>query len=161
MKQHKQKLIVMVGVPGSGKSTKGLQIAKDNDFAYVSRDFVRNLLGLGVNKSDQAIVKRVFLGFVEAALINGKTLVADATHLNAGSRAPLVELGKKYQVDIISLAMNTSYETCILRNSQRDENEQVPVNVMRGMAQSITLPKKEEGFKSVYVYNEGEDWKWE
>jgi predicted kinase len=155
-----QKLILMVGVPASGKSTKGLQIAEDNDFAYVSRDMVRNMISLGFSKKEHKVTKKVFMALIEAALLRGDTVVADATHLNSGSRAPLIELGKQYGADVLALVMNTSYETCILRNSQRDKMDRVPVENMRGMAQSLTMPNKEEGFSNVYVYNEGEDEKW-
>jgi predicted kinase len=155
-----QKLILMVGVPASGKSTKGRQVAEDNDFAYVSRDFVRNMTDLGFSKKEHKVVKKVFMALIEAALLRGDSVVADATHLNLGSRAPLVELGKQYGAEIIAVVMNTSYETCILRNSQRNELEKVPVENMRGMAKALSTPTKAEGFSSVYFYNEGEDEKW-
>lgn len=158
MKQ--QKLIIMVGIPGSGKTTKAQQVAEDNDFAYVSRDFVRNMIGLGFTKKEHAITKKIFLGLIEAALLRGETVVADATHLNVDSRAPLIELGKQYGAEILSVVMNTSYETCILRNSQRSENEIVPAKSMRGMAEALSVPDKQEGFSNVYFYNEGEDDKW-
>lgn len=156
----KQKLILMVGIPGSGKSTKGFQVAEDNDFAYVCRDFVRNMVDLGYSKKEQAVTKKVFMSLVEAALLRGDTVVADATHLSVGSRVPLVELGKQYGVEILAIVMNTSYETCILRNAQRNEVDKVPVETMRGMLKSLTAPTELEGFSNVYFYNEGEEEKW-
>lgn len=153
----KQKLIIMVGLPGSGKTTKAIQFAKDNDFSYISRDFVRSLIGLNFSKKELSVTKKIFLGLIEAALIRGDTVVADATHLNVGSRAPLIELGKKYGVELVSIVMNTSYETCISRNSKRDEYSVVPGETIRKMANSLSTPTKSEGFTSVYSYNEGED----
>lgn len=157
----KQKLIIMVGLPGSGKTTKSLQIAEDNNFSYVSRDFVRNMTGLGFGKRELAISKNIYLGLIEAALLRGETVVADATHLKDGSRAPLIALGKQYGAEILSIVMNTSYETCILRNSERDELEMVPQAVLRDMNKALQFPVKQEGFSNVYSYNEGEDDKWD
>jgi predicted kinase len=156
----KQKLIVMVGVPASGKSTKGQQIAEDNNFAYVSRDFIRTVLDLGHGKAEEAITKKVFLGFVEAALLRGDTVVADATHLNVDMRAPLIDLGARFEADNIALVMNTSYETCVLRNAQRNEDSQIPANKLRKMNEMFRKPHEAEGFKNVYFYNEGEEEKW-
>ena len=157
----KQKLIIMVGLPGSGKTTKGRQIAEDNNFSYVSRDFVRNLTGLAFSPNADKITKNIFLSLVEAALFRGESVVADATHISAGSRAPLIELGKKYGVEIISIVMNTSYETCILRNAQRDESEMVPVKAIRAMNDNFNPPSKMEGISNIYLYTEGEENKWD
>lgn len=157
---QKHKLIIMVGVPGSGKSFKGTQIAEDNDFVYVSRDFVRNMLDLDFSKGAQAIAKKVFLAIIEASLSQGKTVVADATHLSVGSRLPLLELGQRYGTENIAIVMDICYETCILRNSARDEGEIVPLEAMRGMKKALSIPTKQEGW-TVYKYTEGEEEKWD
>ena len=62
-------------------------------------------------------------------------MVADATHLNEGSRHPVLELGKQYGAETVALVMNTSYETCIIRNNEREGDDLVPKEVIRNMAQ--------------------------
>lgn len=156
----KQKLIVMVGLPASGKSTKGLQIAEDNDFAYISRDNVRDMLGMRYSTQAEDVVKKVTRCYAEAALIRGESVVIDATNLGVKSRASYVQLAKQYKADPLALVMNTSYETCTLRNAQREDGR-VPVEKMRLMATDLVMPTKAEGFDGVYIYNEGEDYKWD
>lgn len=155
----KQTMIVMVGLPGSGKSTKGFQIAEDNDFAYVSRDNIREMLSMRYSTQAEDVIKKVARAYTEAAILRGESVVVDATHLTEKNRASYVQLAKMYDVEVVSLTMNTTYETCILRNSQRETP--VPVPRMRAMNAVLQIPTKAEGFSNVYVYNEGEDWKWD
>jgi len=154
----RKQIILMCGIPASGKSTKGLQLAEDNDMAYVNRDFIHEMFSLGYTNNEQKLTKKMFVNFIEASLINGESVVADATHLNEGSRLPIIEVGKKYGADIIAIYMKTSYETCVLRNAAREVP--VPKEMMHNMNRIMRAPQREEGFKNVYVYKEGEEYKW-
>ena len=80
-------LYMMVGIPGSGKST----FAKTLKGKYVSRDEVRFKL-LQDEDDYFAKEKEVFQKFIyeiEEGLSKGNDVIVDATHLNKGSRYKL------------------------------------------------------------------------
>jgi predicted kinase len=157
-----KRLFVMVGLPGSGKSTKAWQWVQSNDFAYVSRDNVREMLGMEYSTQAENVIKRMVCCLIEAAFLRNETVIVDATHLTEKSRRYMIELAKRYKARPIAIVMNTSYETCFLRNSKRNYGK-VPTGAMRNLAETATMPKKEEGFSKIYVYNEfkgeeGQQW---
>jgi predicted kinase len=154
-----KRLYVMVGLPGSGKSTKAWEWVKANNFTYVSRDNVRDMLGMNYSTQAENVIKRMVCCLIEAAFLRNETVVVDATHLTEKSRRYMIELAKRYKAEPLAIVMNTSYETCFMRNSKRDYGR-VPINAIRRLAETATMPKKDEGFSKIYVYNElrrGED----
>lgn len=157
-----KQLIVMVGLPGSGKSTKAWEWSKANNFTYISRDNVREMLGMKHSTQAEDVIKRMIRCLIEASFLRNETAIVDATNLTEKSRRSLVELAKKYKVEPVAVVMNTSYETCFVRNSQRDYGR-IPTNALRILAGKAVMPTKQEGFSKIYVYNEikeGEGFLW-
>lgn len=156
-----KQLIVMVGLPGSGKSTKAWDWATKKDITYVSRDVVRAMLGMRYSTQAEDVIKRMIRCLIEASFLRGQSAIVDATHLTEKSRRSLIELAKKYKAEPLAVVMNTSYETCFFRNSNREQP--VPKENMRKMAGDFQMPVKEEGFSKIYLYNEtrkGEGYLW-
>ena len=120
-------LYIMVGVPGSGKSTW----AKNNliGIKYVSRDRVRFSLLSDTDEyfSKEKLVFQKFVDEISSNITNGYSVVADATNLNRQSRFKLVSaINTKQKYNIVFVYMNTSLETCLARNSTREGREKVP-----------------------------------
>lgn len=159
-----KQLFVMIGAPGSGKSTwVKRQIKPDRD-AYVSRDEIRfNMLQDG-----DAYFKyenEVFETFVEniAMFLNEPNdiyrVFADASHLNYGSRMKLINALKEKNVDFSRIDINyiymfTSLETCLMRNKNREGRALVPDKTIEEMYRSLREPEPSEPVKTVYIVNE-------
>ena len=157
-------LYVMIGIPGSGKSTYVKEYLKEyletclyKTTKYVSRDDIR-LKYLKEEDDHFARETEVYNEFIDEILdgfINYDCTIADATHLSKGSRAKL--LGtlykdiKDYNIKVIGIVMDSDPETCLERNSKRQGRALVPENIMKSMINAFTIPKKSEGFDEIEI----------
>lgn len=164
--ENKQ-VYIMMGVPGSGKSTwVKKQLNKYTD-AYISRDEIRFAM-LKDGEDYFAHENNVFATFVEKSVdaILDKTkkrVFIDASHLNAGSRAKILngiyaEMGYREQTELFDVNvvwLKTSLKTCLERNANREGRANVPAKTIKSMWNSQTLPKDDEGIDRVYIVEEG------
>lgn len=159
------KLYVMIGCPGSGKTTYAKKALMNDNTVYVSRDEVRfALLQEGEEYfSKEKEVYREFIWKIYNAIYNEhKDVIADATHLNERSRAKLfsslpLDFSK---IDVIGIFLNTPLDICIKRNNMRKGTKTyVPEAQVRKMFFSIKKPNYEEYnniFDSIYIVNKEE-----
>ena len=156
MKKH---LYLMVGVPGSGKSTYAKNILKDGDI-YISRDEIRYSL---LTEEDDYFAKeneviKTFIDNIDKSLVNEEycgDVYADATHLSPKSRAQVLnKLKNKDKVSAIYL--DIPLDLILERNAQRKGRALVPENVVRRMYNSIILPTKVEGIEELIIIDENQ-----
>lgn len=137
-------LIMMVGIPGSGKTTYAKMLKSTHpDWEYVSRDEVRYEY-----VTDQAHyfdheyeVYKEFCNRIDMHLLNGKTVIADATHLNKKSREKLLNSLTAKIDKTIAIVVVTSFEECMRRNKKREGTiRRVPDKSMYSMARAFKTP---------------------
>lgn len=154
-----KKLYVLVGAPGSGKSTWA-QTHLSNMPApalYVSRDIIRFSL-VSENEeyfSKEKEVYRRFISAIKRGLQKCNVTIADATHLNERSRAKLLRaLGTSLRgVEVSAIVIRSSLENTLIRNRNRIGTRSfVPEDKLKEMYNSMTMPSFEEGFDKIYVY---------
>lgn len=140
------KIYVMVGVPGSGKSTWCQQNLPDA--VYISRDQVRYAI-LKEGEEYFSREKEVFARFVsviKTAFQNRQTMVVDATHLNKPSRDKLtrslqtISIDTQINYDIHYVVMDISLQECLRRNSLRTGRACVPDSAIKSMFMNFTIP---------------------
>lgn len=149
-------LVLMMGVPGSGKTTYAKKFIGENDI-YVSRDEIRFSLVTEdepyFSKEDEVL--KTFISKVDEGIVKAKRyVVADATHLNAGSRAKLLKNLHNKPDNVYVLYVAVPLEVALERNAQRSGRALVPETSIRNMFQSLSLPKKEEGIDVVLLLDE-------
>ena len=142
-------LYILCGPSGSGKSTWAQNfIATNKDTKWVSRDKIRfHLLKDGEDYfSHEKEVFYIFVKSIADGLINGLTVIADATHLNMFSRCKLMQALDMYTKDyeIVFVVFNVDVETCIERNKERTGRANVPETTIRNMCRDFRMPTMDE-----------------
>jgi predicted kinase len=122
---------VMVGAPGSGKSTYAAKLAETENAVVISGDDVRaELYGSADIQGDWAeIWDRIDTLVSENC---GMPVILDGTHCRADYREEAVTLLRSYGYDKIeAVVMDASLATCLARNFQRKRH--VPDYVIQQM----------------------------
>jgi len=115
------KVIIMMGIPGSGKTTWIDENLNNLEFLVViSPDDLRHRL-CG-NASDQSRNTEVFEmahARLKWLLLHGDNAVWDATNLKAEHREQILMICKEYKATTQLVVMGTPYEVCCERNAAR------------------------------------------
>lgn len=139
-------LYIMVGIPGSGKSYVADILAKEINGIVVSRDVIRFEL---LDEEDKYFAKekevfKEYINEIQYCLDIGKSVIADATHLNALSRIKLLSNLYFTEEDyVVPIVIDTPFEICKERNAQRTGRSRVPDDVLKSMYDSLTDPNED------------------
>jgi predicted kinase len=139
------KIVITVGLPGSGKST----YLRNKGVNAISSDEIRRLIT--DDPADQANHTRVFAAvryLIRQRLAAGRPVTyVDATHLMRWERNPYIQMARRFGCRIEALFFDVPLDVCIVRNSLRDR--MVPVNAIRLMAGRMEVPTVGEGLDRI------------
>lgn len=142
------KFFMMIGLPGSGKSTEAKRIAEKENAVIVSSDSIRKeLYGNEEIQTDPAKVFRLVEARIKEALKNGRNAIMDATNISGKRRKAWLE-GLK-DCEKIAVLMATPLDVCISRNADRERV--VPEDVIRKMYTNFNVPFFFEGWDDIIV----------
>lgn len=139
-------VLVLVGLPGSGKSTW----AAAQPITVLSSDAIRQLLADDVN--NQHIHKEVFrtLRFLlrRRLELGAAATIIDATSLLPAHRKPWIKLAHSLGALAEAVYFDTPLEECLRRNAAR--SRVVPPEVITSLAAKLCPPTLAEGFTTIH-----------
>lgn len=150
-KAHAGDLILLIGVPGSGKSTYAASLAAQHEkITVVSSDQIR----LEITSREDSFEKdtevfQVLEARARAALANGQTVVIDATNLTARRRARWLSLPHRSAHAVV---FYRDLETILAQNLSRERV--VPEWVIHTHWRRLQFPAPGEGFDSITVVDD-------
>jgi predicted kinase len=145
-KLSKPRIVLLVGLPGSGKSTW-----VEGKEGVLSSDALRQLLADDPdNQNIHTRVFRVLRDLLKHRLeLSRPVTYVDATNLTPYEREPYMKLAHQFDCRIEAVFFDVPVEECIRRNRERPRI--VPDEVIRKMAARLVKPSTKEGFSRVNV----------
>lgn len=152
------KIYMMIGIPGSGKTTFVKKKAKDLQIEVVSTDIVRATHPGIVEKDVWPMVYEK----IGQNILNGRDVIFDATNVTKTPRNRFKDNVNKYSTDyeLIGYYFPMHYSICIGRVAKRNEMPgelPLPIDCIASYGESIYPPTYEEGFKELHVVSYKED----
>lgn len=141
------KLVILCGLPGSGKST--LVNERYSLYAKVSLDDIRSTLSDRSDQSQNDMVVRMAHEQLKTLLRQGRDVVFDATNYRRDFRTKIAEVGFAYKAYVEIVVVNVDVNTCIARDSRREHK--VGAEVITNILHSFQLPNISECHKVSFV----------
>ena len=151
-----QTLIVMCGLPGSGKSFYANIYAENkDDYELISTDAIRKeLLGDENDQSDGWLIFMTAYSRINSILSCGKSAIFDATNITHKNRRKVIKYYRSTfpEIKLICICMKTPVDICIERDSNRERV--VGKDRIESMSRRFIYPVKEEGWDGVIFIEE-------
>jgi len=132
-----KQVIIMVGYPGSGKSSVAKKICENERFVLIQGD---------VYKTSPKMIKAA-----GDYVSEGKSIVFDATNSSFKKRYEYISFARKHGYKIVCVHVSTSLDVSYKRNKSRDPENQVPKIAYSMYTKHFETPSVDEGFELIVL----------
>lgn len=154
--------IIMVGLPGSGKSTIARLINCCNQYAIMSLDDIIEDYARQANNTYSEVFEKYVAraakqleNKIESAIIDGKDIIFDQTNLSVGSRHRRILELSNYMITAIVVTEQESVISERLRIRGELTGKIIPDNVITEMKSRFEFPSLSEGFNKIIHLDSG------
>lgn len=141
-------LIVLVGPPGSGKTTWARRNSRG--VVHVSQDgLIDAITPGGFEHAYCSIYREAEDAVARAALQSGHTVLVDRTNRTRAHRERWLEIAREVSCPAVAIVMTTPEALCRERNAKRSTGRLSDERMERMLA-ALEPVRQDEGFKSIY-----------
>ena len=146
------KVIIMVGLPGSGKSSEAVRIQEEenDDLIIVNKDALRTGINGGVyvfDKEKEGLIHSFTESMIVQSLLSGRGVIVDETNILKQRRKKIIDLVRRVspQVKIEYIWCNENYNCLKYRmRDSRGVGESIWKEVIDGMRDRFECPDEKE-----------------
>ena len=143
---------MLIGIPGSGKTTLSKELTVKYNAKVISSDKVRQTV-VGIKEND--VFPTVYRLCAEE-LKEDKNVILDATHITPKVRKRSFDALDEYKVEYekIAVYLDTPVDVCVKRVAIRNEDPtelHLPLEVVESYHKNLIPPTEEEGFDEVHI----------
>lgn len=156
-------LIMLVGLPASGKTALAKQLAIEDgeiiatDEAFYPRPVIHSSdalrLELYGSEEDNRHNNQLFTELhrrIKRDLLDGKHVIYDATNIKKKQRMAFLNEIAGIVCEKVCICVMTTFEDCLARNSERERK--IPERAIERMYKNWQPPHYHEGFNQIYFY---------
>jgi bifunctional polynucleotide phosphatase/kinase len=132
-----KQIVIMMGYPGSGKSSVAKKICEKDGYVYIEGDLYKT--SVKMIKASLEHIKQ------------NKSIVFDATHSSSKKRKEYVDLAKKYDYKVVCIHISTPLDVAYKRNKLRNYEKYVPKIAYSVYAKNFEEPDETEGFEVIIL----------
>ena len=146
--------IMMIGLPGSGKSTVVQDIKEKypNIEVFSSDAYRAKLLGDENDQSNNELIFNTMHRDLIFHLMQGKNCIFDATNINRKDRKRALDKVRHLAIKKIAYFIDTNFRECIDRDANRERS--VGSHVIEKFIRRFEFPQKFEGFDDIVIHSQ-------
>lgn len=158
--ESKKTCFIMVGLPGSGKSTVAYELAREYNASIASSDAFIERKAKDEGKTYNEVfdkyigeATRVFNLKLFYAIANQENIVIDRTNLSKKTRRGYLNRFKEAGYYVVCVAVITDKKTRqTVNESRKEKGRSIPDEVVEKMENSFQVPLSSEGFDEIIDY---------
>ena len=161
---RKSDIILVCGLPGSGKSHFARKYFKKSGRKRINRKEIRKHLYEMLSFNDEwkeeyfcenqeLLVKYIEKKIIEHLLFNNEKVLIDNISVSEKSRIDYINMAAKMKKSISAVYVNTDMAICLERNRDREKADAAPESLIANLSARAVFPEKREGFSEVVVLN--------
>jgi len=149
-----KKVIMGIGLSGSGKTTVLRSFAEKYGYRYISTDNVRAEFNIQRGETSTVAVWDEIRSRVKEAVTAGETIVMDSTFVTGPDRRTFIEFMRECGVEKVQgVFLDTSAELAWERNSKREHKAPRDVFESRRKDLEAEPPHPGDGFDALFTLN--------